>query len=63
MEPREAINQARNIIARMKNSELTYDEAKTLCKPLFDTANNKGKEIAKKYNMRYKNISFAAFAR
>lgn len=63
MTPKEAISQARNIVAVMKQGGLTYEAAKRQCQPLFDIANAKGKEIAKKYNKRYIPISFASFAR
>jgi len=63
MTPKDAINQARNIVAIMKQGGLSYEDAKKQCEPLFEIANAKGREIAKKYNKRYIPISFASFAR
>ena len=63
MKPNEAIGQAKAIVAAMKMGYLTYDEAKAKCLPLFDIANKRISEIAKKYNKPAYKISFSSFAR
>lgn len=63
MNAQEAIGQARVIVAAMKVGAITYDEARIKCEPLFDIANKRMREIAKKYNKRFTPINFAAFAR
>lgn len=63
MTAKEAIAEARALVSTMKMGGLTYDECKSKCIPLFEIANSKGREIAKKFNKRYSDIVFASFAR
>lgn len=63
MTPNEAIGQAKAIVIAMKIGTITYNEAKAKCKPLFDIANKRIAEIAKKNNKPAYKISFASFAR
>lgn len=63
MNAKEAIAEARYIVSLMKAGAFTYDEAKEKCEPLFKIANDKGKQIAKKYNRKYSPITFTPFAR
>lgn len=45
------------------NGEISRDEAIILIMPYIDTFNKKSLEIAKKYNMKPKKITFAQFIR
>jgi hypothetical protein len=48
-----------DIQRRMASGELSYDQAKAEAQPIIDGINAKAAEIAKKYNLRAKKISFA----
>ena len=41
----------------------TREEALSEIMPYLDKVNEKGRELAKKYNQRYKPVSFASFVR
>ena len=43
--------------------QLTYHEAKEKAQPIIDEMNIKGKEIAKKYNQRFKPFTFSYLMR
>lgn len=57
----------RNIINRIRsdmlNGIISYDEAKEQAKPYISDMNDKAKEIAKKYNMRFKKFTFSELMR
>lgn len=57
----------RNIIGQIRGDMLkgiiSYDEAKEKAKPYIDEMNKKAKEIAKKYNMRFKKFTFSELMR
>jgi hypothetical protein len=48
---------------RLYSKEINYKQAKFLAKPYVDIINNKAKEIAKKYNMKPKLVSFSGIMR
>ena len=43
--------------------QITYYEAKEKAQPIIDEMNIKGKEIAKKYNQRFKPFTFSYLMR
>ena len=43
--------------------KITREEAKNSIMPYLDEVNSKGREIAKKYNRKYRNITFSTFVR
>jgi hypothetical protein len=43
--------------------QITYGEAKEKAQPIIDEMNIKGKEIAKKYNQRFKPFTFSYLMR
>lgn len=54
-------------IARIKNAlafgEITYAEAREQAAPTLKRINEKAKELAKKYNRRHREITFAEIMR
>ena len=42
---------------------ISYEEAKQKAQPIIDEMNSKGKEIAKKYNQRFKPFTFSYLMR
>lgn len=46
-----------------KTNQISREEAKTIIMEYIDTVNEKGKELAKKYNQKYKPVSFIGFLR
>ena len=63
MNAKDAIAQARAIIIAMKSGAISYSQAKEKCKPLFEIADNRGSEIAKRFGKSYSKINFVSFAR
>jgi hypothetical protein len=59
----EHTNELRNIEMWMKQGAITYDKAKELAKPHIDALNEKAREIAKKYRIKPRIITFAGFMR
>lgn len=59
--------QNREEITRIKNAlaigEITYAEAQEQAAPTLKRINEKAKELAKKYNRRYRDITFAEIMR
>lgn len=57
----------RNIIGQIRGDMLkgiiSYDDAKEKAKPYIAEMNKKAKEIAKKYNMRFKKFKFSELMR
>lgn len=43
--------------------QITYHQAKEKAQPIIDEMNSKGKEIAKKYNQRFKPFTFSYLMR
>lgn len=48
---------------KMQLGLITYYEAKTEAEPIIEEMNQKGKEIAKKYNQKFKPFTFASLMR
>lgn len=46
-----------------KTNQITRDEAKIVIMEYIDVVNAKSKELAKKYNQKYKPVSFISFIR
>lgn len=61
METQKRIAEEYKALYRMK--EVSREEAKEKIMPYIETFNNKSTEIAKKYGMKPKTISFAKFIR
>ena len=60
MEYREKIE---HIKFKLKTGQQTYYEAKEEAAPIIEEMNLKGREIAKKYNQRYKPFTFSSLMR
>jgi len=56
-------DQAESAKLQYKTGAITRDEAKELIEPYINEFNAKSKEIAKKYGMKAKLISFATYIR
>lgn len=54
-------NNASEILKRLNEGRITYEEAKTFCQEYIDKINIKGAEIAKKYRRTFYPIGFSAF--
>jgi hypothetical protein len=52
-----------NIKMWMKTGAITYDKAKEMAAPHLEAMNQKAQEIAKKYRIKPRIITFAAFMR
>lgn len=52
-----------NIKYLLMTGQITYYEAKDKAQPVIDEMNIKGKEIAKKYNQKFKPFTFAYLMR
>ena len=52
-----------NIKMWLRLGAITYDDAKERAKPHIDALNEKSAEIAKKYKMKPRKVSFSAFMR
>lgn len=46
-----------------RSSEITQKEAKEMVQPYLDAVNERGKELAKKFNVRPKKVGFKGFVR
>lgn len=56
-------DQIRIIVNRMKTGELSYDDARAEAAPLLVQLNDAIKQKCKEDGMRFKKVSFEAFAR
>jgi len=50
--------EARAIHFAMRNNAITYEEAKNRAEPLLERLNQAGSQIAQKYGIKYKEITF-----
>lgn len=54
----EILAQARGLHFAMRHKAITYEEAKKRVEPMLERLNKAGKQIAMKYGMKYKKITF-----
>lgn len=54
----EILAQARGIHFAMRHKAITYEEAKKRVEPMLERLNKAGKQIAQKYGIRYRKITF-----
>jgi DNA anti-recombination protein RmuC len=59
----EHTNELHNIKMWMYQGAITYDRAKEMAEPHIAALNEKAKEIAKKYGVKPRQVTFAAFMR
>ena len=53
----------RSIRRRMQNGELTYEQAKDEAQPILEQINATAKQLALKYNLPPRKVSFAELIR
>ena len=63
MTSQEALAQAKAIAMAARFGQLSYAQAKEKCTPYLTIVNTKGTEIAKKYNKRFRPLSFSNLTR
>lgn len=65
MTPQAHANRAKiaEIRTKLHLGAITYEEARTLARPVIQGMNRRGAEIAKEYGVRFKPITFAALMR
>lgn len=59
----DTLNQLNEIKYKLHIGIISYDEAKKRAKPLLKIMNDKSIELAKKYNVKPKKITFTSFMR
>lgn len=59
MNSHEALAMATAIVNVVKVGGISYEEGKDKCQPYFEIINQRGSEIARKYNRKYKPITYA----
>lgn len=57
------LSEARASVSAMRAGAVSYDECKAVVSRYISEANVRGKEIAKRFGMRYKPLSVTAFMR
>lgn len=62
-EDRENYEKLMEVKVRLGAGLITYKEAQAEAAPLLEAMNAKGREIAKKYGMKYREITFKHFMR
>lgn len=62
-EARELYLKALEARTQLQMGFITYDQAKAVVQEYIDYANERGKEISKKYNRRHKKLSLHGFLR
>ena len=62
MEPLLA-DQAKEVVARFKLGQLTYDECREALIPVLERMNAKGREIAKRYGRKHRDFSATSMMR
>lgn len=56
-------DQAKEVIARFKTNEITYDQCREQLKPIIDQMNVKGAEIAKKHGVKFHKFNVVGMMR
>ena len=56
-------NKINQIRTQLNVGLITYDQAKKIAQPIIDEMNEKAREVAKKYNQKHHNFTFAAMMR
>lgn len=60
---RKNLEDIREIKISLALGYITYDEAKKEAKPIIERINKRGREIAKKYNKNYYDLTFSEIMR